>query len=136
MICLCLPSTLLAQECTPTAAMFSGTHHNDNIQHKVDISTGLVFEGHILSATDCKPIPGAKIEHWQTNSEGFYVDRLRAWMRADTQGYYRFSSEWPGAPVPHVHFIVSADGYTTLTTQWQGDKPRQHVKFDIVLVAK
>lgn len=34
---------------------------------------------------------------------------------------------------PHIHFIVTAKGYTPLTTQWIGEKRRDTVRFNIVL---
>ena len=122
-----------AEQCEPTPTMVMGTHHKDGARFKVDISTGLFVSGRVLEAMTCRPIVGAKIEHWQTNTEGFYTDRLRAYLYSDVEGAYRFETEWPGAAVPHIHFIVSAEGYRTLVTQWVGKDPIAEIHLDLVL---
>lgn len=123
----------IAADCAPTPAMFQGTHYAPVSVQKVDVGKGMVFAGTVRSASGCVHIPGARIAHWQTNSAGYYVDALRAYLHAGTDGGYRFETEWPGAPIPHVHFIVSAPGYRTLTTQWVGEQPIDQVTLDFVL---
>ena len=100
--------------------------------------------GRVL-ATDGTPIAGALLDLWQSNSEGWYdvqlADtggrRLRARLRADAQGAFRFRTIKPTAyPVPtdgpvglildrmgshpmrpaHLHFMISAPGYETVVT--------------------
>ena len=100
---------------------------------KVDISKGLAVHGRILSARGCAPIADARIEHWQTGTKGFYEDRLRAYLYSDEEGNYRFQTEWPGAPVPHIHFRVSATGFKTLVTQWVGRGKVDRITFELVL---
>lgn len=91
-----------------------------------------------------EPIPGARVEVWEADAEGFYdVQRPgeqmagRAHLFTATDGGYRFWSVKPSAyPIPddgpvgdllsatgrgpmrpaHVHFMVSAPGYHTLVT--------------------
>jgi hydroxyquinol 1,2-dioxygenase len=92
-----------------------------------------------------EPIPGARIEVWQADDEGLYdvqhddLDRPqgRGHLFTDEQGRYWFWSVRPvGYPIPadgpvgellaaigrgpmrpaHVHFMISAPGYRTLTT--------------------
>jgi hydroxyquinol 1,2-dioxygenase len=100
--------------------------------------------GRVLS-TDGRPIPGALLDLWQSNTEGWYdvqlADtggrQLRAKLRADGEGRFRFRTIKPTAyPVPvdgpvgqildrmgrhpmrpaHLHFIVTASGYETVVT--------------------
>ncbi|HKA45854.1 MAG TPA: intradiol ring-cleavage dioxygenase [Burkholderiales bacterium] len=100
--------------------------------------------GRVLS-TDGKPIPGALLDMWQSNTEGWYdvqlADtggrQLRAKLRADAEGGFRFRTIKPTAyPVPtdgpvgqildrmgrhpmrpaHLHFIVTAPSYETVVT--------------------
>jgi hydroxyquinol 1,2-dioxygenase len=92
-----------------------------------------------------KPIPGAVLDVWQTAPNGFYStqdpnqDRfnLRGRFKSDATGAFHFRTIKPTSyPVPtdgpvgailnamgrhpmrpaHLHFIVSAPGYETLTT--------------------
>lgn len=123
----------LATDCRATAARTGGTHFKPVTTQKTDIGRGLIVSGRILSAGNCKPITNAKISHWQAGENGQYQDRLRAYLYSDKKGRYRFHTEWPAAIVPHIHFIVSANGYKTVSTQWVGDERFKEIKFDIVL---
>jgi hydroxyquinol 1,2-dioxygenase len=97
-----------------------------------------------VNDTEGKPIPGALIEVWEADEDGFYDvqyadDRVtgRGHLRADDQGRYRFWAITPtpypipdDGPVgrllaatgrspmraPHLHFMVAADGFRTLVT--------------------
>ncbi len=93
-----------------------------------------------------KPIPGAILDVWQANEDGFYDVQqkgiqpdmnLRGVFTADEKGNYSFRSAYPRYyPIPydgsvgdllkaldrnpnrpaHLHFMVSARGYETLIT--------------------
>ncbi|WP_426244459.1 dioxygenase [Nocardioides sp. LHG3406-4] len=94
--------------------------------------------------TEGRPVPGARIEVWEADEDGFYDvqyddDRTagRAHLFSADDGSYRF---WGSTPVPypiphdgpvgrmleatgrsplraaHVHFMVSAPGFRTLVT--------------------
>jgi hydroxyquinol 1,2-dioxygenase len=104
----------------------------------------LYVEAQFTSA-DGAPAPGAQVDVWQSDSEGFYdVQRpelaeaaLRGRFFADSEGKVRFWSITPHAyPIPadgpvgdllaatkrhpyrpaHLHFMVQAAGYETLVT--------------------
>lgn len=92
------------------------------------------------------PIPGAVLDVWQANEDGFYDvqqkgiqpdDNLRGIFMSDEHGRYFFRSAYPRYyPIPddgtvgqllktldrqpnrpaHLHFIVSAPGYVPVTT--------------------
>jgi protocatechuate 3,4-dioxygenase beta subunit len=104
-----------------------------------------VVSGRVLDETGV-PVPGATLDIWQANDEGFYDVQqpgvqpeynLRGLFTADGDGRYWFRSVVPRYyPIPtdgpvgellhatgrhpnrpaHVHFIVSAPGYRPVTT--------------------
>jgi catechol 1,2-dioxygenase len=101
--------------------------------------------GQVLSV-DGSPLPGALVDVWQADDEGFYdvqrpgevPDRnLRGLFTADHEGRFWFRTILPAAyPIPddgpvgellqatgrhpwrpaHIHFIVGADGHAPVTT--------------------
>ena len=104
-----------------------------------------VISGRVLD-TDGAPIAGASLDVWQTNDEGFYDVQqpqeqpemnLRGRFTADGDGKFWFRTVRPVSyPIPsdgpvgqmlskmgrhpwrpaHVHFIVSAPGFESVTT--------------------
>jgi len=104
-----------------------------------------VVTGRVV-ATDGTPLPGAVLDVWQANDHGAYdvqepdkqpAGNGRGLFTADEQGRFWFRTIVPSYyPIPtdgpvgellaatrrhpyrpaHIHFIVSADGYTPLTT--------------------
>jgi hydroxyquinol 1,2-dioxygenase len=104
-----------------------------------------VLEGRVRSA-DGTPLPGAELDVWQANDQGFYDVQQpdvqppgngRGLFTADQDGAYWFRTIVPTHyPIPtdgpvgtlleatkrhpyrpaHVHFIVTAPGYRPLTT--------------------
>jgi len=112
-----------------------------------DISGGapgepLYFRGSVRT-TDAHPLPGALVEVWQSDTEGYYdVQRsdqmnLRAAFHADEKGNFSFWSIMPSCyPIPHdgpvgemlqatnrhpyrpahVHFMITARGYEPVIT--------------------
>ena len=90
------------------------------------------FEGRIVRADDCGPLPGALVEVWQADASGVYdmiargkprdphVYHLRAVLRAGTDGGFGFDTVVPGwydTRARHIHFAVHADGYEPFITQ-------------------
>jgi hydroxyquinol 1,2-dioxygenase len=97
-----------------------------------------------VRSTSGEPIPGARIDVWEADEDGFYDvqyegDRSagRGWLRAGPSGEYRFWSVRPAPyPIPadgpvgellaatgrspmrpaHLHFKVTAPGYAPLVT--------------------
>jgi hydroxyquinol 1,2-dioxygenase len=102
-------------------------------------------QGRILG-TDGAPVPGARIEVWEADADGFYDVQYpgtrtagRGWLRSGSGGEYRFWSVHPAPyPIPgdgpvgdllaaagrgpmrpaHLHFRVQAPGYQTLITHF------------------
>jgi protocatechuate 3,4-dioxygenase beta subunit len=69
-------------------------------------------------------LPGARVEIWQTDHSGKYDlegYRYRATLLADDHGQYSFDSvmpgHYPGRVCQHIHYLISAPGHKTLTTQ-------------------
>lgn len=100
--------------------------------------------GHVQDETG-SPVPGATVDVWQANADGFYdvqetsrpIGDLRGRFTADGQGRFHFRTVVPSHyPIPtdgpvgsllratgrhefrpaHIHFQVSAPGLRTLTT--------------------
>jgi len=90
----------------------------------------LTVSGRVLSAPDCTPLAGARVEVWQADSRGDYTQvgakqddagcLLRASLKTGADGRYTFRTvlpgEYPGRP-RHIHYRVSAKGHATLVTQ-------------------
>jgi len=118
--------------------------------------TPMLVSGRIL-ATDGTPLAGARVDVWQANDEGFYDVQqkgiqpdfnLRGVFRTNEAGEYRFTGVKPKFyPIPddgpvgqlllalgrhpyrpaHLHYILSADGFQTLTTHiFDPDDPYIH----------
>ncbi len=127
------PLAAHSMDCIPTPHRTTGTHYEPVTDQKINVSKGVTVRGRILAATDCTAITNAKVAHWQAGEDGEYVDRLRAYLFTDTNGRYEFETEWPNLFTPHIHFIVTADGYRILETQWIGSKRTNLIEFDMVL---
>src|SRR3954454_18472632 len=116
-----------------------------------------------VTDTDGNPLPGARIEVWEADEDGFYDVQYsdqrvsgRAHLFADEEGNYRFWGLTPTPyPIPHdgpvgrmleavgrspmrashLHFMVSAPGHRTLVTHIfvRGD---ELLKYDTVFGVK
>ena len=105
----------------------------------------VIVSGRVLTP-DGSPIPDAALDVWQSDAEGFYdLQRpnldgtaLRGIFHADARGQFTFRTIKPSFyPIPddgpvgrmlialgrhpyrpaHIHFIVSAESYRTVTTE-------------------
>ena len=116
----------------------------------------ILVKGSVLT-TYGTPIPNAKIDVWQANDDGFYDVQqkghqpdfnLRGIFRTDNEGRYWFNAVRPKFyPIPddgpvgkmlsqmgrhpfrpaHLHFIIEAEGFETLTTHiFDPDDPYLH----------
>jgi protocatechuate 3,4-dioxygenase beta subunit len=97
---------------------------------RASIGKGHVLTGVILSSLDCRPIPGARVELWQSNKKGRYVRALSATVLADRNGRFRFEGPYPasyeGRP-PHIHLRVVSRGYETLLSRYEPNGARRGV---------
>ena len=123
----------------------------------------MVMEGRVMNSAG-EPLPNALIDTWQSSSDGFYdlqqpnSDEMnfRGRFSTNADGRFRFRSVKPSSyPVPadgpvgkmlralsrhpyrpaHLHFMIAAPGYNTLTTALYiaGDK---YLDSDVVFGAK
>lgn len=121
-------------QCVPTVARAPGSHYQPINNNQVNIGKGLTVEGHVRRAGDCQPIVGARVAHWQADAKGKFTDEMRAYILTDRNGRYRFSTEWPGANPPRIHFMVVAEGYKTLITDWTGDeRKRPSIQVNLII---
>jgi protocatechuate 3,4-dioxygenase beta subunit len=87
----------------------------------------LLIEGRVLQADGQAPAAGVVVYAYHTNAAGVYGNgssesewskrhgRLRAWVKTDADGRYRFETikpaPYPGRDVPaHVHFTILEPG--------------------------
>lgn len=78
-----------------------------------------------------RAVPGARIEIWQCDAEGVYLDATGGTTldsgfqgygatQTDSAGAYRFRTIRPvpyGGRTPHIHFAISGPGFARLVTQ-------------------
>ncbi len=112
------PFAVAEYECEPTPQMFLGNSYKPITQTSTELGKGFHVRGTVFSAVDCMQIPSAKIQYWQAGKNGKYEDRFYAQQVANEKGQFGFETEYPGTNPPHIHFIITAPGYKTLTTQW------------------
>lgn len=117
------------------------------------VGPALAVTGHVRDL-DGHPVAGATVETWQANSEGFYENQqpdqqpefnLRGIFTTDETGRFRYRTVKPGGyTVPcdgpvgqmlgslgfplrrpaHLHFLIKADGFETISTHvYDGGDP-------------
>lgn len=134
-------STFAKDPCAPTARDYLGPFYVAGTPVLEDLNRfgkpgeALIVSGMVLSAAEGHPaVAGARIEVWQTDSDGRYhpegkgkagdyadadID-LRGTVLADVNGSYRFRTVVPGRYAPrarHIHYRLTAAGFETLITQ-------------------
>jgi protocatechuate 3,4-dioxygenase beta subunit len=117
--------------CTPeqlTPAETEGPYYKANPPESTSLlqpgmaGTKLTITGYVLNA-ECQPVPGARVDFWQADSEGQYDNQgytLRGYQVTDAQGRYSVDTVVPGlypGRTRHIHVKVTAPGGPTLTTQ-------------------
>lgn len=126
-----------ASSCIPTRPDADGPFYRAGAPERTRVGEGYILRGAVLSATDCKPIPGAKIELWLNGPNGRYGDQWRATLYADQNGRYRFESHLPvpyGSRPPHIHIIVNGPEHAELITQHYPEQSVTSSIFDLVLL--
>jgi catechol 1,2-dioxygenase len=134
-----------------------------NIAHRDRTGTPALIGGRVLDL-DGKPIAGALLDVWQTQSNGLYDAQdqdpdalhMRGKFRTDAEGRYLVRTVVPvNYPIPsdgpvgrmlkatgrhpwrpaHTHFVVSADGYEPVTTHIF-DRTDPYLRSDAVFAVK
>ena len=125
------------KHCIPTRPDADGPFYRAGAPERHRVGEGYTLSGVALSATDCNPLPGTKIEIWLNGPNGRYGDQWRATLYADQNGHYRFESHRPvpyGSRPPHIHIIVNAPGHSELITQHYPKQGEASSTFDLVLL--
>jgi protocatechuate 3,4-dioxygenase beta subunit len=135
-----------------------------NIAHLDKTGTPTLVIGRVLDL-DGKPIEGALLDVWQTQSSGLYDSQdeglggelhMRGRFHSDAEGRYLIRTVLPvNYPIPsdgpvgamlratgrhpwrpaHIHFVVSADGYEPVTTHIF-DRRDEYLGSDAVFAVK
>lgn len=123
--------------CPPTRPDAEGPFYKPGVPLRDSTGSGLVIRGVVRTTGSCQPIPGARVEWWQTAPDGRYADSHRGALLSDSAGGYTITTDPPppysGRP-SHVHIKVFAAGHHTLTTQVYPAPGQATVQFDFVLV--
>jgi protocatechuate 3,4-dioxygenase beta subunit len=108
--------------CKPTPEDAFGPFGRVTPPLRAKIGTGHVLTGVVLSAVDCKPIRGARVEFWQSNKQGRYTRATSGSVRTNSQGRFRFEGPYPpsyeGRPA-HIHIRVVAKFHELLLTRYE-----------------
>jgi protocatechuate 3,4-dioxygenase beta subunit len=134
---LAAPAAFAQQQCRVTPRDALGPFYRPNAPAQPELCASgsggretLLVSGRVLGMPDCAPLAGALVEVWQADARGDYSQvgatqddpgcLLRANLKTDGTGRYAFRTvlpgEYPGRP-RHIHYRVSAKGYSTLVTQ-------------------
>jgi len=134
-----------------------------NIAHRDTTGIPTLVSGCVLDL-DGKPIAGAVLDVWQTQSNGLYDSQdknpdqlhMRGKFRTDSEGRYLIRTVRPvNYPIPsdgpvgamlkatgrhpwrpaHIHFVVTADGYDGVTTHIF-DRTDEYLDSDAVFAVK
>lgn len=124
-------------ESTPGPYYVSGTREleDGNLNYDELDGTPMKVGGYVYASDgNSDPVPGARIEIWHTDDAGAYHPQgqgpasdyepdeisLRGYVMTDDDGYYEFTSIFPGeyeGRVRHIHVRLSADGRQPLVSQ-------------------
>jgi catechol 1,2-dioxygenase len=134
-----------------------------NIAHRDTVGVPTLVSGRVLDL-DGKPIAGAVLDVWQTQSNGLYDSQdknpnelhMRGKFTTDAEGRYLIRTVRPvNYPIPsdgpvgamlkatgrhpmrpaHIHFVVMADGYEAVTTHIF-DRTDEYLESDAVFAVK
>jgi protocatechuate 3,4-dioxygenase beta subunit len=122
--------------CRPTPPDALGPFYRPGAPVRTKVGEGYTLTGQVLSAADCRPLPGAAIEFWLTGPQGSYDDAHRATVFAGPDGDFRFESNFPapyGSRPPHIHIRVTAPGHDDLVTQHYPEPGTDRGRFSLVL---
>jgi protocatechuate 3,4-dioxygenase beta subunit len=143
----------------PTARDMEGPFYISNVPVVTNLNRfgkpgePMVIEGRVMNAAaPDQPIPGARLEIWQTDGTGHYFPEqngdysnfndsdidMRGTVIADADGRFSVMSLFPKEYWPrpsHIHYWVHAEGFRSLVTQhYLDDRPRDrpHRTADVI----
>ena len=125
-----------APGCPATTADGFGPFGRGSPPVRASIGKGHVLSGVILSALNCKPIPG-RVELWQSDAKGRYVRALSATVLTDRSGRFRFEGPYPasydGRP-PHIHLRIVAPAHEILLSRYEPARGARRGSIRLVLL--
>jgi protocatechuate 3,4-dioxygenase beta subunit len=127
----------VAQTCRPTPTDAGGPFGSGEPPLRTKIGTGHVLTGVVLSALDCTPIRGARVEFWQSNPNGVYTRAGSGTVITGRSGRFRFEGPVPsseGGFPGHIHIRVDAAGYVPLLTRYVPPRGSHRGNIRLVLV--
>ena len=125
-----------AARCPLTQGNAGDPFYKPNTPIRPHVGTGFMLTGIIRSGIDCAAIRGAHVEFWLRRPDGQYDDAHRGTVVADSNGRYRFESNFPGGDggfQPHIHLRVAVPGFRTLTTVYLPRAGTSSGTLDLVL---
>jgi catechol 1,2-dioxygenase len=122
-----LATPAAAQSSGATPNLGTGPNHRAGAPFRAKLSpplaagTVLLVQGAVMDAATGKGISGAVLDAYQAGPEGYDMDgyEYRARVMSDEQGRFEFETVVPSnyGPPPHIHVIVTAAGYRSITTE-------------------
>jgi len=138
--------------CNVTESTVQGPEYKPNppVKQGQDFAQGipgerLLLSGKVLNHMTCKPVQGAVLDIWQTNSTGDYDYKgfnLRGKIVTDKDGNYVLNTVYPESlqlrnitRPSHIHVIVGVPGQPLITTQvYFEDQPEDSYLKDSLIV--
>ncbi|MGZ4357302.1 MAG: dioxygenase family protein [Gaiellaceae bacterium] len=113
-------SGAMGAACSPTIVDGGGPFGQGEPPVRAKIGKGLVLTGVVLD-TNCRPIPRARVQFWQSSKDGVYRPSGSATVITNKAGRFRFQCPFPpqyeGLP-PHIHIRVDAADFEELVTRY------------------
>jgi protocatechuate 3,4-dioxygenase beta subunit len=144
LLCIAAAGVLAAQAaaqpsapgCPPTPQDAFGPFGRGTPPLRAKIGSGHVLTGVVLSAANCQPLRGARVELWQSNRNGRYTRAGSATVITDRAGRFRFEGPYPTAYEgrdAHIHIRVIATGHLPLLARFVPAKGERRGNVRLVL---
>ena len=126
-----------APGCPATLADGFGPFGRGSPPVRASIGKGHVLSGVVLSALNCRPIPRARVELWQSNAKGRYVRATSGTVLTDRSGRFRFEGPYPASyegNAPHIHLRVVAPAHEVLLSRYEPARGARRGSVRLVLL--
>jgi protocatechuate 3,4-dioxygenase beta subunit len=126
----------VAQSCRATLPDSAGPFGQVAPPLRAKIGTGHVLTGVVLSALDCRPIAGAKVQFWQSNRRGRYTPATSGTVVTSPAGRFRFEGPMPSAyegRSAHIHIRVVAPLHEILLSRYEPSRGARSGRVQLVL---
>ena len=136
-VMLLAPLYVQSADCPPTEPDSLGPYYKSDSPMRSSVDKGYLLKGIVKSSADCSFVRGAKIDFYMNGPDVEYDDNHRATLYSDRNGNYIFESNFPKRYCwrpPHIHILVTANGFKKLITQHYPQKGNINGAFDLVLI--